>query len=290
MEVTMKNVLFNVLVFMLFGLGSSYAQQQVFDAPPRDGVYDKINVQNHKSVPYVDVREADVMWEKRIWRVIDLKEKINHPLYYPEKPHNNWRSLITILLDALKEGAITAYDAPIGGTDEFLQPLTYQQIEQNLNRQDTQQLTRTEPPYDTYDTVIAITFNPMDIKQFKLKEDWFIDKQRSVLDVRIVGLCPMVASKDEKGEDRGVKAICWFYFPELRNILAHQEVYNRYNDAARFSFDDLFWKRMFGSYVIKESNVYDRSINEYLLGMDALLEAEKIKDNIFKFEHDLWEY
>ena len=33
------------------------------------------------SYPYV--READVMWMKRYWRVLDLREKINHNYFYP---------------------------------------------------------------------------------------------------------------------------------------------------------------------------------------------------------------
>ena len=34
----------------------------------------------------------------------------------------------------------------------------------------------------------------------------------------------------------------------------------------------------------------DRKLNEYMVGLDALLEAESIKAEIFNFEHDLWEY
>ena len=47
---------------------------------------------------------------------------------------------------------------------------------------------------------------------------------------------------------------------------------------------------MFNSYIYKESNVYDRKISDYAKGMDALLESERIKNDIFLYEHDLWEY
>jgi hypothetical protein len=73
-------------------------------------------------------------------------------------------------------------------------------------------------------------------------------------------------------------------------MFAQNEVYNRWNDAERRSFDDIFWKRLFGSYITKESNVYDRNIQSYAKDMDGLLEAERIKDDLFKFEHNLWEY
>ena len=47
---------------------------------------------------------------------------------------------------------------------------------------------------------------------------------------------------------------------------------------------------MFSSYIIKEANVMNRKIQQYMLGLDALLEAERIKEEIFNIEHDLWEY
>ena len=55
--------------------------------PPGGGVLDGVYTPEHlpyrKPIPYVYEREADIMWSKRIWRIIDLREKINHPLYYP---------------------------------------------------------------------------------------------------------------------------------------------------------------------------------------------------------------
>jgi hypothetical protein len=48
--------------------------------------------------------------------------------------------------------------------------------------------------------------------------------------------------------------------------------------------------RMFESYIYKESNVYDRNIQEYATGMDAQLESERIKQHLFETEHDMWEY
>ena len=49
-------------------------------------------------------------------------------------------------------------------------------------------------------------------------------------------------------------------------------------------------KRMFGSYITKEENVYNRSIAEYTKGLDALLESERVKNSLHEFESNLWEY
>jgi gliding motility associated protien GldN len=277
------------LLTLCFLLGIQVkTNSQVFDSPPRDGIYDKVHTPNRKPIPYVPIREADVVWTKRIWRVIDLRQKINHPFYFPEKPYNQWRSFTQVLLDGLKEGSITAYE--VSNTDEFNTPLTYQDIMSRLNTIDSSQQQRPDPPYDWYDTVIVKEFNPIDVRQIRLKEDWFFDKQRSVQDVRIIGICPVVDDVDDNGEYKGTKPLFWIYFPEARPLFAKTEVFNRFNDAERRTFDDLFWKRFFGSYVIKESNVYDRKISDYSTGLNALMESDRVKNDLFTFEHDLWEF
>ncbi|MBE0641044.1 MAG: gliding motility protein GldN [Bacteroidales bacterium] len=261
---------------------------QVLDNPPRDGVYEKQQVLDKKPIPYVHLREADVVWSKRIWRVIDLREKINHPFYYPLVPHNGWKSFMTIVMDALREGSITAYE--ITETDEFLVPLTFEEIMARLERSDTVQLQRPVPPYEYYDTVITTKFNSQDVKRIRVKEDWYFDKQRSQMDVRILGICPVRDSYDENGNFRGFDPLFWIYFPEARQVFARNVIFNRFNDSERRTYDEIFWKRVFGSYVYKEQNVYDRRIADYATGMDALLEAERVKNDLFKFEHDLWEF
>lgn len=151
-------------------------------------------------------------------------------------------------------------------------------------------MTRLEPPYDEYDSVISNPFDPSSVYLLRVKEDWFFDKQRSVMDVRILGLCPYMEELDEFGEPKGFKPLFWVYFPECRKIFANNEVYNKWNDAERRTYEDVFFKRLFGSYIYKESNVYDRRIYQYAKGMDGLLEAERVKEELFVKEHDLWEY
>ncbi|MBU2650361.1 MAG: gliding motility protein GldN [Bacteroidetes bacterium] len=276
-----------ILLFVLIGAQKPSTAQVYNNEPPVDGLFaDGGGFTNTKPVAYPPLRKADVMWEKRIWRVIDMRQKINQPFYYPIEPHNHWRNLITVIMDALKEGTITAYD--ISTTDEFLVPLTYQEV---INRQvDTMHKTfkRPYPPYDEFDSVIFTQFDPSKILRFRIKEDWYFDKQRSQLMVRIIGLCP-VMMKEINGEEFP-EPLFWVYFPEARPVFAKSLVYNRHNDAMRLSYDDVFWKRMFGSLIYKESNVYDRRISEYASGLEALYEAERVKNDLMRFEHELWEF
>ena len=47
---------------------------------------------------------------------------------------------------------------------------------------------------------------------------------------------------------------------------------------------------MFGSRILQESNIMNRAVTDYMIGLDALLESERIKEEIFNIEHDMWEY
>jgi len=284
----MKKILFLVLVSALvFGIKLS-TKAQVLEGPPRDGIYDKTATVQMQPIPYVPLREADVIWSKRIWRTIDLREKMNQPFYYPMTPQNGWRSFVQIILDALKEGTITAYS---GTNDQFLYPITYKELMDKLQTAQKVTLKRPDNPDEEFDTIISKPFYASDIKKLRVKEDWVFDKQRSQLEVRILGICPVKDNYDDNGNYRGPEPLFWIYFPECRNILAKNEQFNLKNgSAARLSYDDVFMKRLFSSYIYKEENVYDRQITDYSLGVDALLEAEKAKTSLFEFEQNLWEY
>ncbi|RYE22943.1 MAG: gliding motility protein GldN, partial [Sphingobacteriaceae bacterium] len=56
------------------------------------------------------------------------------------------------------------------------------------------------------------------------------------------------------------------------------------------SFDDIFMKRIFASYIVKESNDKDERIKDYAQGIDKLYESEKIKKSLLNYEQDLWVY
>jgi gliding motility associated protien GldN len=137
-------------------------------------------------------------------------------------------------------------------------------------------------------------FQSEDIVQYRLKEDWFFDKERSVLDVRIIALAPVVYDTEEDANGvksiSGMKELFWLYFPHCRFVFNNYFVFNDKNDAQWMSFDDLFWKRRFNAVIYSESNTYDRTIETYRSGVDALHESEQIKNEIRNIEHDVWSF
>jgi gliding motility associated protien GldN len=256
-----------------------------------DGAYIKEHTKTKRVVPYTHIREADVMWARRVWRTIDLREKMNHPLYFPTEAINDRKSLFDVIRQGLLvDGSITAYSVgAIGTDDEFKKPLLASELKELFTRLDTQMTENLET--GDYEAVVQeINLESRDVKMYNIKEDWIFDKQRSAMDIRIIGIAPMKEVRGEDGEVRGYAPLFWLYYPECRYLFANWEAFNRENDAERRSFEDIFWKRQFSSYITKWSNVYDRGINQYKTGLNALLEGEEIKQQLFEFEHDLWNF
>lgn len=274
-------------VFLTCILFAAFAlQAQIIDEAPLDGLYEEEAMIERDPVPLPTIRKADVMWSKRIWREIDFRQKFNQKFYFPIEPQANWKSFITVVLDALKEGELTAYD--ISNTDELLVPINYAEIIGRQTDSVARIMRRSYPPYDEYDTVIYVEFDPTKVMRLRVKEDWYFDKQRSQMMVRVQAICPVLI-KERDGEEV-TEPMFWLSYPQSRNIFAKALVFNDYNNAMRLTYDEIFWKRLFDSYIYKEQNVFDRRISQYATGVDALLESERIKNEMFEFEEQLWEY
>ncbi len=248
---------------------------------PVDDIVERRTTFDKRVLPYDPIREADIFWEKRVWRVIDVREKMNLPFAYPERP------FFSILMDAAKSGELTVYDTE---DEKFTKPLATEEVASKGASTDT--VTVFDP--ETYEETIKIVnneLNPEDIKRFRIKEVWFFDKESSSLQVRILGIAPLLDVKDENGNFLYQQVMFWVYYPDARKALAKEQVFNLAgNDASPLSWEDLMEMRFFSSYITKESNVFDRRLESYLSGVDLLLEGEKIKQTIFNFEQDLWSY
>lgn len=273
---------FKFIAFFVVGLGlASSALAQPLNERPRNSPYEEKLEQERKVIPYDHLREIDVFWEKRIWRVIDTREKLNLPFVYPKRP------LISILMDAIEKEGLPAYSA---NDDEFSKQITASEITSVLSSKDTM---FTIDPLTGRDTMIITetVFNPLTVRKFRIQEVWIIDEETSTMYPRIMGVAPVRDVFDPNtGEFRGESDMFWIYYPDARQVLANANAFNPGNDAVQMSWEDIMEARLFSSYIVKESNVYDRMIESYATGIDAVLESERIKHELFKKEHELWSF
>lgn len=281
-----------VFSFMFVFAAISLTAQEGPGVSVSDMPYEEIHMKFDQPMPYQYVREADVMWSRIIWRRIELSEKMNHILALPTEPSRGTMSLIDVILDGIHTKGLTAYNARAQDAgNEFDIIMTEDEVHEKMGAEQKIEVVETLEGWDT--VKIDQPYRSSDIDSYLVKELWFFDKQRSVMDVRIIGMCPIRKYyRDEDYEQLRplFQKVFWINYPEFRPLLAKSPVYSPYTDVKNLSFDDIFQKRFFSSYIIMESNPYRRGILDYETGLEVLLESERIKNNIFDYEQDLWSY
>ncbi|MFP5080592.1 gliding motility protein GldN [Pedobacter sp. JCM 36344] len=293
----MKNV-FGILIVLLIGLGAS-AQNPVtpvrtdsvkktkIKTTPKDGFTVRADVDSNVMVPYPDVRDEDVYYAKRIWRELDLRDTINSVL------RAEGAKLIDVLLEAVANEELTVYSSKdtIAGklledNDSFKIALTAQEALASARG-------LTEGFADSTTGKIADPtlrrLRSEEFMKYRIKEDWILDTKRSVFEPRIVGIAPM------KMVEGNWQPVFWVYYNDARELLSKKRMVNPGNDASTLSFDDYFIRRLFSSYVVKQTNPSNKNIVEMLGLTDSkdirkLQESEAIKKSLSDYEQSLWEY
>lgn len=244
------------------------------------------DIQDKAPIPLPYVEPSDVIWCKTVWRELVLREKMNLPLYYPTVPMDGRMSLIDVLMHGIDKSFKTAYE-----DDELTTPLTYAEIREKFGATSDTLWKRNNETGEMEAVPVENEMHTDEVKRFQIKELWYFNKRTSRLEVRIISLCPIREYTKDDVEGVLKRELFWVDYGEFRDILAKQQVYNFQNDALRMSLDDVFLKRFFSSRIMRETNPYDnRSIQSYTTGIDAVLESDRIKNEIFNYEQDLWEY
>ena len=146
--------------------------------------------------------------------------------------------------------------------------------------------------YEMVPQIVTNTFDPERIKRWRVQEVWYQDTRYSQMQVRIIGIAPMIETQVSDAETtvNYESPIFWINYNEARPWLAQNPVPNFGNDHTRMSWEDLFSMRRFHSYIYKESDMRNRRLEDYLSGTDLLLESKKKDRAIQNREMDMWSY
>jgi gliding motility associated protien GldN len=256
-----------------------------------DNAFDKSSLTARSPLPYEHLRWDDALYAEKVWRELDLREKMNQVFRYEATDDNGSQLFINMLMKSVNSGEVTAF-----ADDRFTTPMT---------SVDVMQLTAgsidTNYKYDINDiskpvarVITRSAFDAKSVVKIRLKEEWVFDRESSRLFCRILGVAPLKTEYLPNGQERGSSVMFWVYYPDLRPMLAKAEVYNPKNmGQSRMTWEELFESRMFSSYIVRSTidNAANKNIRAVIKDpILALLEGDNIKEKIFNYEQDLWSY
>ncbi len=263
------------------------------------------------TIAVVNHRYDDVVWYRIVYRIIDMRDKQNFQIYFPTIPNEKYRSLFRLILDAVVNDTLKAYDK----VERDIQPLysnvlpkdslknTFVYITNDTVNKTTEkaQLIETDPI--TQKLSVSNFLYPAYIKdqlKFLTQEIVFFDKHTSRMYTKIIGIAPLygltesnisLGSSNDAWSYFQSSVLCWFLFDELRPYLAKQYVISSGNDGQRLTYDEFFAQHLYSSYLLGDSNMNNRMLLQYLTNPDKIRkEQQRIETELLNFEQDLWEY
>lgn len=255
-----------------------------------DGAVTNTFMNERTPLPYEDLRWDDALFKEKVWRELDLREKMNQTFRYEAEDDNGSQMFVNILLDALKKDTVVAF-----ADDRFTTPLMLADIEAKTQggTADTNAVVDPKNPQRIIEYVVTKqAFDAKSVTKLRIKEEWVFDRESSRMIPRIIGVAPVV--ERQRGATVQNEVLFWIYYPDLRKTLARYEVYNPKNlGYGRMTWEELFEARMFSSYITKSTldNAGNKTIRQMIKDpILALLEGDNIKERIFNYEQDLWSY
>lgn len=252
-----------------------------------DFPYEQAPYQQSKALKYPRVRQEDIAYSVRIWEDVDTRKAGNRSMMYVMNDMGS-QTLISIILRAIQSNQLTAFDAQ---DDRFTTPMTPQQVRESmgngLDTAATYDLDGNINGYQIRNRAIDVD----SIYTYRVKEDWFYDKNYGRMMVRIIGIAPVVPFTLSTGEKipNSEHPLFWIYFEDLRPLLTKYKAYNTKAPGTKIPFDELFDLRQFKGTIVKSDYDNPGEINWNDLMPDPIDQqraAQEIRKQINQYGND----
>ena len=255
------------------------------------------------------------LFMRRVWRVIDLKEKQNKGFF----AFNG--EITKFLMEAVQSGEISDIYKNDSLTskmskEEFLNSIVYQEgekfepYEPGYEYYEGDRVSyngkiygaifdTTQPPSNADDWEVipgagkAVNFLPRQITKLMIVEDVIFDRRRSRLYHQIQSIQMLIPGTETL--DGVEKPLGVFKYKDLYDVFKNNPAkaiwVNRYNSAENKNFADAFTLRLFRSSLFKFENPDDSPIVDmYSNRKEAVMASEWWEMQLMEKEHNLWEY
>lgn len=256
------------------------------------------------------IHEDDIMYKKRVWRLMDLEEKQNQPFFA------KGNEITKHIIEAAKAGILPIYvtDSMVNRRtkEEFLELLEDPRLK-DLNMggaddgwgdsggddwgnddgwgdgggDDT-------PEEEEAPEAVNTQFNVNDISLLEIIEDMIFDRKRSVTHWDIQGIKVIIPAENFSG---GVqRELGVFKYKDLIDLFRSNPDqmiwFNPQNSAEHKNLADAFALRLFEARIIKVANPEDNQIIDIYNSnpREGIMASQWIEYELMEKEHELWSY
>ncbi len=162
-----------------------------------------IDLREREPIHYNNPRAEDILWQQVVYRIVDLREKINFPLYFPEVAEDNRQSLFTTIFRLYEQGKIKGYEYE--AERELFNETTEIKFDEIIKKYGTMVTYNIDTiTGDTLGSVInEVDIPNKEVVKYYIKEVCYFDKSNSTFNVRILAICPKIYQLNEDAQCSG---------------------------------------------------------------------------------------
>lgn len=214
--------------------------------------------------------DADVSYQKWVYRRLDLEKEKNAPLYYPEEIIDGQDNLFRIIYRLVSENKIPAYEYLDGKeifSDEY--KINFPEMVQRFE--------------------LGEEVPSSQVTNYYIIEKWEFDNRSNSMKTSIEAICPVMDKYGDFG-DRLHYPMFWVKYNQLRPYLANSFVAaDDDNNLQRYSIDDYFTLRLYDGEIYKTKNNRNLSLAQMYPDEDAMKQAQdSIDARLNNYGKDLW--
>lgn len=230
---------------------------------------------------------SQATWIREVYRELDLKKGRNGALLFPVQPSGNRMNLYTMIFKLMGEGKLTGYNFTRG-----------ENFEENAREDFKDVLERLEIPFKQNGSVFSyddFSIPSNEVLKYYIKEAWYFDQSNSVLDVKVVAICP-VLMREEFLDDFSIGGQAlpqpqfWIPYEQIRPYAARVPVMvSDKNNVMNKTIDDFFRLRLYEGDIYKTTNMENKFLSEiYKTPEELEAGRQKIEKELRQFDKELW--
>ncbi len=248
-----------------------------------------LSLEKNKLPKAVSIQADNILWQRDVYRMLDLTKEKNAPLYHPAQPDGQRKNLFSMLFELVASNQLTVY--------EYIDKKEMFSDEYKVNMEEL--LNRFWIPFESTPdpknpTLMVYKVDEADIPSqevtlYYIKESYFLDQRNSSVRIKTIAFCPVLVREDEMGELRRYP-LFWVAFDTAREALSRQTVSaNKYNSVNRISLYDFFVQHQYQGDIYRVSNLMDQNIMDYCTTPEEITaEQKRLEQELNDITATLW--